>query len=304
MTDSGILLTRRPFIEKIIGSDVSLGPVFQQYLKQGPAGTALLKAKIDNIERIYSYRHLNHHAALITVALSSEDVLAGWRTETLRYAFINMIVIALLWLLGLHLVRQIAIRERAQSDLRTARDDLERINGELAALALQDSLTGLSNRRRFDAALDEEYSRAMRNETPLALVMLDVDHFKKYNDHYGHPQGDECLRRISQTLKAASTRPGDLVARYGGEEFVILLPGTDLAGAFTVAERVRLAIQAMHLEHADNHGAIVTISAGVAASIPVRNGKSSQDLVLAADQALYKAKESGRNRVCSSAESA
>ena len=300
MTDSGILLTRRPFIEKIIGSDVSLGPVFQQYLKQGPAGTALLKAKVDNIERIYSYRHLNHHAAVITVALSSEDVLADWRTETLHYAFVNMIVIALLWLLGLHLVRQIIIRERVQSDLRTARDDLERINSELAALALLDGLTGLANRRRFDTALDEEYARAMRNRTPLALVMLDVDHFKKYNDRYGHPQGDECLRLISRALKNFQNRTGDLVARYGGEEFTILLPDTDIAGATVVAERARAAIQELNIEHAENQGAIVTISLGVASIVPGRNlaGNSSQDLVQTADQALYQAKESGRNRVC------
>lgn len=300
MTDKGIMLVRRPFSEKIIGSDVSKGPVYQQYLKHGPVGTALLKAQVDNIERIYSYRHLDNHAALVSVAFSSEDVLSGWRTETLRYAFASMIVIALLWLLGLHLVRQIVIRERAQSDLRTARDDLERINSELAALALQDSLTGLANRRLFDAALDEEYARAMRNQTSLALVMLDVDHFKKYNDRYGHPQGDECLKRLSKALKSASTRPGDLVARYGGEEFVMLLPGTDLAGAITVAERVRRTVQALHLEHLDNQGAVVTISAGITASIPLRKGKSSQDMVQAADQALYKAKESGRNRVCSS----
>jgi len=138
----------------------------------------------------------------------------------------------------------------------------------------------------------------MRNETQLALVILDVDHFKKYNDHYGHPQGDECLKKISQTLKAASTRPGDLVARYGGEEFAILLPGTSIAGAGAVAERVRLAIQAMNIEHAENSGGVVTISAGVTSMIPSRKFNSPPDLIQTADQALYEAKESGRNRVC------
>lgn len=297
-TQNGTLLVHRPFDETLIGKDISKGPVFQHYFKHGPSGTAIVVSKIDQVERINSYRRLNHYPVLISVALSTEDVLVDWRDSTMRYVFASAVLIVLLWMMSLRLIHQITIRERAQAELRIVRDDLERMNGELAALALQDSLTGLANRRRFDAALDEEYSRAMRNETQLALVILDVDHFKKYNDHYGHPQGDECLKKISQTLKAASTRPGDLVARYGGEEFAILLPGTSIAGAGAVAERVRLAIQAMNIEHAENSGGVVTISAGVTSMIPSRKFNSPPDLIQTADQALYEAKESGRNRVC------
>lgn len=296
---SGTMLVRRPFDEAIIGTDISKGPVFQHYLSHGPSGTVMLTAKVDNVERLYSYRSLDHYPILIAVALSKKEVLASWRNETLRFTLASAVAIGLLALLGWHLTRQIGIRERAQSDLRTTRDDLEKINSELAALALQDGLTGLANRRRFDAALDQEYARAMRNGTPLALIMLDVDFFKEYNDTYGHPQGDECLRNISRVLKAASTRPGDLVARYGGEEFAILLPGTDIAGATAVAERARQAIQAMNLAHSESQNGIVTISAGVTSIIPVRNSHSAPGLVRTADQALYKAKEHGRNRVYS-----
>ncbi len=300
LNDGGTMLVRRPFDDALVGTDLKTGPVYQYYLRNGPVGTTVITSALDNVERIYSYRHLDHYPVFVSVAFSKEEVLAGWREETIRFSLVSTIIVALLWILGLHLVLQIAKREHAQSELRAARDDLERINGELAALALEDGLTELANRRRFDAALDEEYARAMRNETPLALIMLDVDFFKKYNDQYGHPQGDECLKKISKTLKTASARPGDLVARYGGEEFAILLPGADTAGAVAVAERVRMAIQAINIVHAENVGGAVTISAGAASLIPSRKNNSPADLVLAADQALYEAKKNGRNRVCAS----
>jgi diguanylate cyclase (GGDEF)-like protein len=141
----------------------------------------------------------------------------------------------------------------------------------------------------------------MRTENPLALVMIDVDCFKQYNDIYGHPAGDECLRRISEVIKASKNRPGDLATRYGGEELAVLLPDTNLAGAIAVAEKIRVAIYNLHIEYPQGPAGVVTISAGVDAFVPVRDGNIPFELVQAADKALYAAKSSGRNRVCSNA---
>jgi diguanylate cyclase (GGDEF)-like protein len=163
---------------------------------------------------------------------------------------------------------------------------------------LHDGLTGLANRRQFEAVLNAEFSRAMRNGSPLALVMLDVDYFKQYNDIYGHPAGDECLRKIGQVVKKAQNRPGDLSARYGGEELAVLLPETDMAGAMAVAEKIRLGISSLKITHSANPLGIVTVSAGVKAYVPIRDCSVPLDLVQAADQALYAAKSKGRNRSC------
>jgi diguanylate cyclase (GGDEF)-like protein len=128
--------------------------------------------------------------------------------------------------------------------------------------------------------------------------MLDVDYFNQYNDIYGHPAGDECLRKISQAVKAAQNRAGDLTARYGGEELAVLLPGADVAGAIAVAEKILLAVRNLRITHTANPAGIVAISAGVAACVPTREGSIPLELVQAADQALYAAKSGGRDRVC------
>jgi diguanylate cyclase (GGDEF)-like protein len=163
---------------------------------------------------------------------------------------------------------------------------------------LQDGLTGLANRRHFDLALDKEFSRAVREASSLALIMIDVDCFKQYNDIYGHAAGDECLRKISQVIKTNQNRPGDVAARYGGEELGVLLPGTDVRGAMTIAEKIRLEIHNLGIEHTGNSAGVVTVSAGVDAFIPIQNLDNPLELVLAADKALYAAKSSGRDRVC------
>lgn len=175
--------------------------------------------------------------------------------------------------------------------------ELEQVNALLATLSTTDGLTGLANRRRFDDHWRDEWLRALRNATPLAVVMLDVDHFKAYNDHFGHLEGDECLRRVAEVLKASIRRSGELVARYGGEEFVAVMPGASVAQALEAAQAMRTAVEQLQLAHpASPVVAVVTVSVGVAVGVP--HATASRDaLVQAADQALYEAKRSGRNRV-------
>jgi diguanylate cyclase (GGDEF)-like protein len=296
--DDGALLVRRPFKETDIGRSIVNGPVFHEYRSKGPVGTAMLRARADNMERIYSYRHLDNYPVIVAIALSKDEIFASWRSDTFRI-FISIILLGgVLSLLGFRLIRQISIREQLESELRGAKGTLEALNRSLETLALHDSLTGLANRRQFEMALAKEFNRAMRDGSPLALVMLDVDYFKQYNDIYGHPVGDECLRKVGQAFKAAQNRPGDLIARYGGEEFAVLLPGTDLAGAMVVAEKIRVAIHGLQIAHTANPAGIVTISAGVDAYVPGKGGAAPIDLVEAADRALYAAKSGGRDQVC------
>lgn len=178
--------------------------------------------------------------------------------------------------------RELKLRERAQ---------------QLLDATYLDGLTGIANRRRFDEYLPSEYRRSVRNQSPISLLLLDVDHFKHFNDLYGHQAGDECLRQVAQVIRHGVQRGGDLAARYGGEEFVVVLPETPLEAAALVAARLREAVSALNIPHADSEvAAHVTISIGVACLIPER-GSQADSLVAAADFALYCAKSNGRNRV-------
>jgi diguanylate cyclase (GGDEF)-like protein/PAS domain S-box-containing protein len=192
----------------------------------------------------------------------------------------------------------ITAQKAAEEHLRMAKTVLQESNAQLLVLNGQDALTGLANRRRFDHALLQENARLARVGMPLALLMIDVDHFKSYNDCYGHPAGDECLRQIALLLQRHAKRPGDLVARYGGEEFAILLANTDHAGARALAEEVRAALVALALPHKGNPAGIVTVSIGLHAVVAVDDPLAGTRLVEHADQALYAAKAAGRNIVC------
>jgi diguanylate cyclase (GGDEF)-like protein/PAS domain S-box-containing protein len=188
-----------------------------------------------------------------------------------------------------------ALRDISQR--KAAEDQLEEANRRLLALAGQDGLTGLANRRTFDDALGVEHRRALRDRTSLALIMIDVDRFKAFNDGYGHPAGDEALRRVSQAIADTLRRPGDVAARYGGEEFAVLLPNCDEGGAAIIADRVRRAVVALAIEHDGAAARVVTISAGVASVTPGLFDGSLEALVSDADRALYRAKANGRNAI-------
>ena len=174
---------------------------------------------------------------------------------------------------------------------------LDAANQELKRLTSLDGLTGIANRRHFDSVLLQEWRRSMRQGEELSILMCDIDFFKMYNDSFGHQSGDECLRRIAQTLTLTMDRGGDLLARYGGEEFVAVLPGTSLNGATLVAEQMRQAISQLAMVHPGTPFAHVTASFGVASAIAMPE-TDPMDVVGAADLALYKAKHEGRNRVC------
>lgn len=189
---------------------------------------------------------------------------------------------------------------RREQDLRRLNSQLDEANLRLALLSETDALTGIANRRQFDRRLAEEVARATRHGLPLALLMLDVDHFKRYNDAHGHPAGDDCLRRVATALTVCARRPADLVARFGGEEFAILLPHTGPTGALTQARRGLQAVDAAAIDHADSPvSAFVTLSIGVA-TLPQAEaaaGEEAQALLNAADAALYRAKQAGRHCV-------
>ncbi|EHK70464.1 response regulator receiver modulated diguanylate cyclase [Pseudomonas psychrotolerans L19] len=182
-------------------------------------------------------------------------------------------------------------RVRTQLTLKAQRDALR-------SIALVDGLTGVANRRQFDEALLRGWRQSQREGTPFSLILMDIDHFKAYNDHYGHLAGDQCLRQVAQALGQGLFRPYDLLARYGGEEFGCLLPGTDLEGATQVAERLLQQVRDQRLTHGySSVTGYVTLSLGVATALPP-TAVDPAALITAADAQLYAAKHQGRARVC------
>ena len=186
-------------------------------------------------------------------------------------------------------LRDISQRKAMEHELQTA-------NTKLKSLAATDALTGIANRRFFDTELQRERRRTARAGTTLSVLFIDIDNFKKYNDRYGHGEGDLCLTKIARTIQKTLHRPGDFVARYGGEEFAIVLPDTDGASAAIVAEKLCEAVRRSKIDHADTELGIVTISVGVASADQVR-GRNADQLLRQADHALYDAKAKGRNTV-------
>lgn len=203
-------------------------------------------------------------------------------------------------LLGMCLAYAIDYRNRVNFIQACALEDAHRRsesqNRQLQALSREDALTGLANRRYLDLMLVEEWNRAMRQQLPLAVLMIDVDHFKAYNDHLGHPAGDVCLREVARVIKSMARRSGDFAARYGGEEFALIYPTTNASQALGLARQLIEQVSQLKLAHpASSVGPVVTVSVGVAVTIP--NGEPQQALALVdqADHALYLAKQKGRN---------
>lgn len=297
-TSDGMLLFRHPFREQDIGLNWSDSPILKLLERTGEINIEQA-SRIDGVERLYAARR-NERLPLITVvARGRDEALASWRRDAKLFTTLILILVVSVAIIGSRLLVDIRRRSRAERQLRNAREELLDANSRLEILASQDALTGLANRRSFDQTLEVEIRRAQRRGSPLSLLMMDIDLFKRYNDHYGHVAGDACLRAVAEQLKQCVRRPGDLAARYGGEEMVVILPNTDPEGAQAVAEAFMQNLAQANLSHQASPFERVTASVGLASVVPgqAHGPTSSETLLGAADQALYNAKAKGRNRI-------
>ncbi len=296
--DRGVMLVRRPFSDVFVNKNMTGTSLLRTYQSQGPEASFFTPSSQDGVNRLNSVRKLEDFPVFVAVALSKDERLASWQRETIMRTTGVVFLVAIVSFFGFGLIQQIARRARVQAELLSTRDALTRANQTLERIAMQDELTQLANRRHFDIALTNETSRAIRSGSTLALIMVDIDLFKQFNDRYGHAEGDECLRIVSRALRIAMPgRPGDLLARYGGEEMAVLLPDTDENSAAAVAEGLRLGVERLQIRHEESPFGVVTLSAGVYSAVPVW-AAHSMDHVRAADRALYRAKATGRNRIC------
>jgi diguanylate cyclase (GGDEF)-like protein len=319
-----------------IGKSVRNADPFREFADK-PEGT-VRAAGVDGVRRIYGFVAVPLSDARLVVGLTEAEVLNRIDRELqlayLQLAFFGILVLIIAWIGGERLVvdpiRSLArtatrlgrgdltarperqrwakefaplaasLREMAQK-LAERESELRAANEHLEQLALIDPLSGLANRRNFDETLARTWKEAIRHRRPVGLLMIDVDHFKLFNDRYGHVEGDACLRRVGALLMSSACRPGDLPARYGGEEFAVLLPGASLAGARIVAERLRRAVEELGIANADAPRGHVSVSIGVASMVPSLGDKAlgdkAQSLIEAADAGLYAAKRGGRNAV-------
>lgn len=293
LTVGGHHLVRRPFLAAEVGKPVAPVPGVQEHHSSGSGDT---KSPVDGVDRLFSFEDTRSYPIRVVIASSKSEVLWSW---LLASSLQTLWVVALCVVLKRgsdHAQRALQNRQEAERNLRKAHASLADANNRLQTLAQFDELTALPNRRYFDRRFTRVFKSAWRERQPLALVMVDIDFFKTFNDRYGHPAGDRCLATVAAALKSAISRPRDFIARYGGEEMVILLPGSDADGAATVAEAARQAVLDANIGHTTNPEGKVTISLGVAAFVP-RPGRTAEELLQLADDALYEAKRAGRNRV-------
>ncbi|RQS60954.1 GGDEF domain-containing protein [Burkholderia sp. Bp8963] len=280
--DNGALVCRLPFDPAIVGLDLHDAPLFIRAMKHRE-GVLAGMASIDGVRRIFVYRHLSGLPLIVNVAPAESDIYASWRDRAVWV--IVLVGLFSVFIVGASLLLSRELRRRQVAE------------SKLYRLAHTDALTGLDNRGKFDAVLTKEVRRANRSGRPLSVLFVDVDHFKAFNDYYGHQAGDDVLREVAQTASRCLRRQGDHIARYGGEEFVVTLPDTDARGAAVVAEAIRRAISGLEIEHVQSPYGCVTASIGAATSADHR-AKSAETLLKLADEALYRAKSGGRNRVC------
>ncbi|BAQ46293.1 sensor domain-containing diguanylate cyclase [Methylobacterium aquaticum] len=280
--DDGTRLVRYPEPNPELAPNFADSANFQRSRRER-SGSFVGVTHSDGVQRLYAFTQVGGLPLILNVALSTDEIEAEWRGKAL---VIGAMLLALCGLtIGLSFLIAWELRRRSEAE------------AALARLSRTDALTGLPNRRAFEEAFARTFAEARRRGEPLPLLVVDADHFKRYNDRHGHAVGDRVLQGIAGALSASARRPADLVARVGGEEFAILLPGTDAEGAVSVAERVHAAVAGLVVEAEGASVGRITVSVGLALGLP-REGGTPGALFDLADAALYEAKATGRDRTC------
>jgi diguanylate cyclase (GGDEF)-like protein len=283
---SGLTVLRSPFGQVLAGNELRNDDIAAR-ARAATSGSFTARSPIDGQTRVVAFRRVAGFPLVVAIGFAAAETFAAWRAASIVGFFGVCGGILTFVLLARALLAEMRRNVRAQE--------------QLALFASHDGLTGLFNRREFDVAIEREWQTGLRDGTPVALLMLDVDSFKAYNDRYGHQLGDEVLRQVAATLRETCGRPRDVVARYGGEEFVALLPATPVDGALHLAENVRRGIADRRIAHAAGEHAVVTVSIGLSTMVPTSE-RSPADLLRAADMLMYEAKRGGKNRVVSRAD--
>lgn len=276
----GTRVARHPSVEADIGANIAGTGNFDRFVREG-SGTFVAPSVRDGVERQYAFTQVGDLPLILNVAVATDEVEAAWRGKAVVITAVVITLCGLTAFLSLMFGRELRRRAAMQA--------------ELARLSSTDALTGLANRRRFDEVFATAWDSSRRTGKPVSLILVDADHFKRFNDRYGHTVGDDVLKGLARCLSASVHRPDDLVARVGGEEFAILLADTDAAGTLRVADKVHAALTTLSVASAGIGAGAVTASIGVSTSAGVP-GETAQALYDAADAALYAAKEGGRNQ--------
>jgi diguanylate cyclase (GGDEF)-like protein len=279
--EDGTMIASKPEGPRGPGANYADSPNLAVFVRQ-PSGTYTGRSLLDERQHIFTWERIGTTPLIVGIAPAVDDVLAPWR----RRAWLAIAMTALFggaWVI-VSWVLAFALRDKVIAE------------AALTRLAVTDPLTGLANRRALDSRLASEWQRAVREHEPLSVLFFDIDHFKHFNDTYGHAAGDEVLTLVAERIASGTRRGTDMTARYGGEEFAVVLPDTTLAGATKIAEKIRKRIESVNLENSGSHYGRITVSAGCASSNPPQ-GESGAKLLAAADRLLYDAKEGGRNQV-------
>lgn len=284
----GTIVMRDPFDLDRLGISVAQTPSYQRMLA-AKSGSFIGPAMLGEGDRHFVFAQIGDYPLQLSTSVTPAQVYSDWLGKALGLGGVVVSLcgttVVLIWMFG----RELSRRKRSEQVTAT-------LNVELEQMATTDALTGLANRRRFDEVLAREWRRSVRTQQPLSLILLDADHFKGFNDTYGHQKGDAALKLIARSIEAATDPAHDIACRIGGEEFAVILPETDAAGAEIVADRIREAVSGWKEPHAANPHGVLTVSGGLA-QIPQVRAADTAALIAIADRALYQAKARGRNQI-------